>query len=449
VLFLLPNKINLITMKKKIFILLIGAGLLNVQLVKAQHKAYETMVRGVKVIVQPSGNDIVEIQTVIKGGVHNYPADKSGIESLAMTALSECGTLKYDKNSFKNQLDKVSADVYGFSGKDYSVVKMNCIKSDFETVWPLYTEAITLPVFDAKEFARIKQDAVNDLKEAEGHPDNAIDKYANKIAFAGRDYAKDPDGSVAVIEKLTPEETKAYYQSILTKSRMLIVIVADLDKATIEQKVSQLLGTIKQGAPFELKKSLFKVYKNTFSAEQRDLATNYIEGVTGGPETGTPDFDAFNVAMRIFNDRHFLDVRTNNGLSYAPQAWFKYGSVSVAKFAVSTTQPDKYIAVFDKLVNKVKTEGFKPEEVADMKVTYLTSFYYKQETNSAQAASLATNEVIFNNWRRSLTLVDDVKKLTVEQISNAFRKYIGNIIWVYQGDLKKVTPLNYTNETLH
>ncbi|MDB5022286.1 MAG: hypothetical protein JWP78_41 [Mucilaginibacter sp.] len=435
-------------MKKKIFILLIAAGVLKVQPVKAQQKAYQTMVNGVKVIVQPSGNDIVEIQTVIKGGVENYPADKSGIESLAMTALSECGTLKHDKNSFKNQLDKVSADVYGFSGKDYSVVKMNCIKSDFETVWPLYTEAITLPVFDAKEFARIKQDAVNDLKEAEGRPDAAIDKYANKVAFAGRDYAKDPDGSVAVIEKLTPEETKAFYQSILTRSRMLIVIVADLDRATIEQKVSQLLGTIKQGAPFELKKSLFKVYKNTFSAEQRDLATNYIEGVTGGPQTGTPDFDAFNVAMRIFNDRHFLEVRTNNGLSYAPQAWFKYGSVSVAKFAVSTTEPDKYIAVFDKLMDKVKTEGFKPEEVADMKVTYLTSFYYKQETNSAQAASLATNEVIFNNWRRSLTLVNDVKKLTVEEVSNAFRKYIGNIVWVYQGDLKKVDPLNYTSGTL-
>jgi zinc protease len=436
-------------MKKKILILLIAAGLLNVQLVKAQRKAYETMVNGVKVIVQPSGNDIVEIQTVIKGGVHNYPADKSGIESLAMTALSECGTLKHDKNSFKNQLDKVSADVYGFTGKDYSVVKMNCVKSDFETVWPLYTEAITLPVFDPKEFARIKQDAINDLKETEGRPDDAIDKYANQVAFAGRDYAKDPDGSTEVIEKLTPEETKAFYQSILTRSRMLIVIVADLDKATIEQKVSQLLSTIKQGTPFELKKSLFKVYKNTFSAEQRELATNYIEGITGGPETGTPDFDAFHVAMRIFNDRHSLDIRTNNGLSYAPQAWFKYGSVSVAKFAVSTTQPDKYIAVFNKLVNKVKTEGFKPEEVADMKVTYLTSFYYKQETNSAQAASLATNEVIFNNWRRSLTLVNDVKKLTVEEVSNAFRKYIGNIVWVYQGDLKKVDPLSYTNRALN
>jgi zinc protease len=436
-------------MKKKILILFISTGLLGLQLAKAQQKAYEMIVNGVKVIVQPSGNDIVEIQTVIKGGVQNYQASKSGIESLALSALSECGTMRHDKNSFKNQLDKVSAEVYGFSGKDYSIIKMNCIKSDFETVWPLYAEAITQPRFDAKEFTRIKQDAINNLKEAEGQPDAAINKYAEKVAFAGRDYAKDPDGSVEVIGSLTPEETKAYYQSILTRSRMLVVVVADLDKATIERKVSQLLSGIKQGPPFELKKSFFRVYKNAFSAEQRDLATNYIEGITSGPEPGTPDFNAFNVAMRIFANRHFLEIRTKNGLSYAPQAWFSNGSVAVARFAVSTTQPDKYITVFDKLVDSVKTTGFKPDEVANMKVTYLTQFYYKQETNGAQAASLAGNEVLFNNWRRSLTLVYDVKKLTVDEVSDAFRKYIGNIVWVYQGDPKKVTPVNYINGTLH
>src|ERR1700744_2558951 len=278
-------------MKKKIFILFIAAGLFGVQLAKAQKQPYETMVDGVKVIVQPSGNDIVEIQTVIKGGVANYPADKSGIESLAMTALSECGTMKHDKNAFKNQLDKVSALVYGISGKDYSIIKMNCIKSDFETVWPLYAEAITIPAFDAKEFARIKQDAVNSLKEQDSQPDGAIDKYADQVAFAGRDYAKDPYGTVAVVEKLTPEETKTYYQSILSRSRMIIVVCADLDKTVIEQKVAQLLGTIKQGAPFELKKSFFRVYKNGFSAEPRDLATNYVEGVTSGPSPGMPDYN--------------------------------------------------------------------------------------------------------------------------------------------------------------
>ncbi len=73
-------------------------------------------------IVQPSGNEIVEVLTVFKGGVQNYPADKAGIESLAITALTECGTKKDSKNSFKDKLDKVSAEISGTAGMDFSIV---------------------------------------------------------------------------------------------------------------------------------------------------------------------------------------------------------------------------------------------------------------------------------------------------------------------------------------
>ena len=42
----------------------------------AQKKeAYEMNINGVKIIVQPSNNEIIEIQTYIKGGVQNYMAN--------------------------------------------------------------------------------------------------------------------------------------------------------------------------------------------------------------------------------------------------------------------------------------------------------------------------------------------------------------------------------------
>lgn len=433
-------------MKQKFILMMILTGW--VFTAAAQKPAYDMLVDGVKVIVQPSGNGIVEIQTIIKGGVQNYPADKAGIESLALTALTECGTKSMDKNSFKNALDKVSAQVYGYSLKDYAVYTMNCIKTDFDTVWPLYAEALTQPRFDEKEFARIKQDAINNLKAQNSQPDYAIDKYAEQVAFAGRDYAKDPAGTEANLHSFTAPAAKAYYQSILTRGRMLIVVVADLDKAEIENKVKAMLDGIKVGTPFTLKKSSFRIYKNTFTSTPKELATNYVEGITGAPQPGTPDFNAFSLAMRIFYNRHFLDVRTNNGLSYAPISYFDGGATPSARVVVSTTQPDAYIKVFDQLVDKIKTGGFTDAEVKDMKTTYLTSFYYKQETNAAQASSLAANEVLHDNWKRSLTLADDVKKINTEDVNNAFKKYIGNISWVYQGDPKKVSPIMYINGTI-
>ncbi|MES1220927.1 MAG: insulinase family protein, partial [Bacteroidota bacterium] len=195
-------------------------------------KAYDMNINGVKVIVQPSGNEIVVIKTIIKGGVQNYPESKAGIESLATSALTECGTTKDDKNTFKNKLDKLSAQMYGYTDMDYATISINCIKGDFEKVWPLYKDALLSPLFDNKEFERIKQDQINIIRANESSPDNAIDKMAKQTAFAGKSYAKDPMGTVETITKLTSAETKKYWQSVFTKSRAVIVIVGDLDKAT-------------------------------------------------------------------------------------------------------------------------------------------------------------------------------------------------------------------------
>lgn len=421
---------------------------LPVSLFAQMGQAYEITVNGVKVIVQPSGNEIIVIQTVIKGGVQNYPATKAGIESLAFTALTECGTMKDDKNSFKNKLDKVSAQMSGTSGMDYGSFTMNCIKSDFETVWPLYADAMTTPRFDVKEFDRIKQDAITNIRANESNPDAAIDNMAKQNAFAGKNYAKDPAGTLPTVNTLTAADTKKYWRSIFTRSKMVIVIVADLDKKMIEEKVKDLLAKTPAGLPFKSIKTTYTPAANTFKPQKRENATNYVQGIAGGPQPGTPDFNAFVLAMRIFSNRHFVEIRTKNGLSYAPGAWFTSGTTPYTNIYVTTTDPNKYIAVARQLIDNIQRDGFTAEELKNEKTGYLTNVYYRQETNSAQANSLASNEVIHGNWRRSNTISNDMKKVTLAEMNAAFKKYINNITWSYQGNPQKVNPVLYTQKTV-
>ena len=198
---------------------------------------------------------------------------------------------------------------------------------------------------------------------------------AKQTAFAGKNYAKEPQGSVATISKLTAAETKKYWKSILTRSRMVIVVVADFDKAYIEKKVTEFLSNVPAGAPFTLKKESYSPAANTFKPQERDNATNYVRGITSGPLPGTTDFNAFVLAMRIFANRHFIEIRSKNGLSYAPQSWFSGGTTPYANIAVTTTDPDKYIAVARNLIDKIKQEGFTAEELKNEKTGYLTGIY--------------------------------------------------------------------------
>ncbi|MDB5197240.1 MAG: hypothetical protein JWP88_1611 [Flaviaesturariibacter sp.] len=406
-------------------------------------KAYDMTINGVKVIVQPSGNEIVEVLTVIKGGVQNYPAAKAGIEALAINALTECGTLKDDKNSFKNKLDAVSAQVGGYTGMDFASFRMNCINSDLDAVWPLYVDAMTAPRFDPKEFDRIKQDAITAIKAAEGDPDGSLDRLARQTAFAGKSYAKDPGGTEATVKALTAAETKAYYKSIFNRGRLTIVIVGDVDRKTIEEKVKMLLDKVPAGAPFKAEKASFTATANGFKPKEKELATNYVQGIASAPPPGTEDYNAFVLAMRIFSSRHFVEIRTKNGLSYAPNAWFSGGLTPYASIAVSTTDPNKYVIATRQLIDKIKKEGFTEDELKNIKTGYLTGVYYRQETNSAQAASLASNEVIHGNWQRAITIKDEMKKISLADLNRVFTKYMNTISWVYQGDPKKVDEKLY------
>ncbi len=404
---------------------------------------YEMTVDGVKVIVQPSGNDILVIQTIIKGGVQNYTAAREGIETMAFTALTECGTAKDDKNSFKNKLNKIDARIGGASGMDYASFTMNCIKSDFETVWPLYTDALLTPAFNEHEFDRIKQVAINRLKQQDSNPDQAISNFAKKTSYAGKDYAKLPGGTEASISALTAAETKAYYKSILTRSKMTIVVVGEVEKQSLEKKIADMLRAVPAGKPFTLKKEMFSPSTNSFVAQKKDFATNYIQGISSAPQPGTPDYNAFVLAMRIFSDRQFLEVRTKNGLSYAPYSYFDGGLSPSSNLFVSTTDPDKYIGVMNQLINSTRKNGFKDDEVKDVKSTYVTAYFYRLETNAAQAAALATNEVLHNDWRRALTINDEMAKLTKADLNRVFNKYVNHIAWVYMGDPAKVNPALY------
>jgi zinc protease len=429
-------------------IILLAVSVFPLHLLAQMGEPYEMKINDVKVIVHPSGNDIVEIRTIIQGGVQNYPADKAGIESLAMTALTECGTLKDDKNSFKNKLDKASAQMNGSTDMDYATIRMNCIKSDFEPVWQLYTEAMTIPKFDTKEFERIRQDAITALRANESNPDFAIRRMAHQVAFAGKNYAKHPQGTIEILGKLSIEETKRYYKTIFSRDRLLIVVVGDIDKNNLQQKIQNFLTKVPAGQQFVAKKESYVPPSNSLKYEEKEFATNYIQGITSAPEPGSPDYDAFILAMRIFYNRHFIDIRSKNGLSYAPATWFSGGLTPYASIYVTTTEPNKYIVVARQLIDKIKKEGFTEEELKNMKTVYVTQTYYQQETNSALAAAIASNEVINGNWKRAYTIKDDMKKVTLSDVNRVFNKYINNITWAYQGNPKKVEAKMFTQKEL-
>ncbi|PZP43104.1 MAG: hypothetical protein DI598_16120, partial [Pseudopedobacter saltans] len=113
-------------------------------------------VDGIKVIFKPTIKETVSVRVYFKGGVTNYPENQAGIETLALSALTECGTKKYTADAFKDTSDKYLIKIGGTSSYDYGFVSMLSISKFFDKGWDLLTEAIMNPSFNESELNQLK-----------------------------------------------------------------------------------------------------------------------------------------------------------------------------------------------------------------------------------------------------------------------------------------------------
>ena len=58
------------------------------------------------------------------------------------------------------------------------------------------------------------------------------------VAYAGHPYQNEPRGTTASVENLTLDDVRRYHQQIMQTSRLLLVVVGDLDAKELQRKVS-------------------------------------------------------------------------------------------------------------------------------------------------------------------------------------------------------------------
>ena len=73
-----------------------------------------------------------------------------------------------------------------------------------------------------------------------------------------------------------------------------------------------------------------------------------------------------------------------------------------------------------------------------MTAQFLTTYYIGQETNAAQAASMAQYELIGGGWRNSLQFLEKLRAVTPTDVQRVSQKYMRNIRFVVLGNPSQI-----------
>ncbi|MGX5817003.1 M16 family metallopeptidase [Chitinophaga lutea] len=397
----------------------------------------ELQVDGIKVIYKKTEKDVITVSVALRGGVANITNDQQGLEALAINTALEGGTTTIDKDALAAERDKLGTEFYANANSDFSTLNMACLKENWNRSWQLFSDAVIHPAMDEQEFKLLLDKQLASVKQAEADPDGYLRRLAQQQLFAGSDYGKRANGTSETLPKLTAAQAKTYYQQLLGKKNIFIVVVGNVDEADLKEKVRSSFGQLPQGrAP---KMPVAAKFKPGVSITDRDIATNYIIGTGDAPKYFTPDGPLFEFAMSILYDRYFVELRTKRSLSYAPASYYNDDNIQqpVANFYITTIDPKQSLQVMTDIINDVKEHGFTEKEVNDKKRQYLTRFYRTNETSGGQATVLGQCEAA-GNWRIFDEINSKIDQVTAADVNGIFRKYVNEVAWTYLGKKDKV-----------
>jgi len=404
---------------------------------QAQTETTSFDVNGIKVIFKPTQKNVINIRVYFRGGVTNYSSDKAGIEDMALDATIQCGTQKYSANAFRDTSEKYGVAMYGTSSYDYGYMQLNCISKYFNKGWDLFTQAIFSPAFDATALGLLKTKTLAAIRSREADPENKLSKLQMRNAFATTPYKIDPVGTEETINAFTADDLKNYYQNLLNKQRMFIVVVGNLSKQELYDRISKSFDRIKS-EPYTVPELITPDFNdNKLMVDRRELKTNYVSAVMNAPEFSNHDFMPYRLAISGLGGNLYSYIRSSQGLSYDPNASVYFYRMPYTVMSASTNNPQRVMMIMMNALKYVQRTGYQEEWLQHIKNGYIINNYINDQSASQITNSLGLAEVL-GNWHYADDLPQLVNMVTVEQLNYVINRYIIGVRWNYVGNVSAI-----------
>lgn len=423
-------------------------GLQNTRSLVARQAALvsEFEVNGLKVLLKRrEGSLTVSAGLFIKGGSRNINAENAGIESLMLDSAIEASAA-FPRGRMRDEQSRMGTVLSSSENNDYSVLSLRCTRPNFDRSWLMFTDVALHPLFKKEDVALVREKMLVSLSDDTDDPDTYLQRLQENIAYANHPYLNRVEGSAESVGRLTPEDLRRYHQKVFETSRLLLVIVGDLDLAKLKKLVAASFGKLPRGAyaPGQLPPLSFD--KSTVDITPRSLPTNYIQGLFSAPPPDSPDIYPMRVASSILRDRIFTEVRAKRNLSYAPDAFLRNQGANTGGLYVTAVDANQAVSLMLAEIARLQKEPITDDDIQAVVAQYLTTYYMNQETNSAQAGELAAAELLGGGWRNSTAFVEKLSAVTPADVERVAQKYMRNIRFVVLGNPKSIDTRIFTGQ---
>lgn len=349
----------------------------------------------------------VTIQMTIKGGhkMDSYEAQKAGLASLTASMMNE-STENYTSEERQEELRLIASNISVFAGNSTTTVTIRTLKKNLDRTLELAEEILFKPAFNETDFARLKQQQIESIKSSYQNPSSIAGQVYNRLLYGDEHIYSVPAGGIEeTVERITPEDVRAFYDTYYAPELTEVVVVGQVSKSEILPKLDFLKKWEKTGAvlpelPEPQTNGTTKIYLvDKAAAPQSEIRIGYM---TDMPYDATGEYyktTLMNYTMGgAFNSRINLNIREDKGWSYGAQTFFSSNTDPgpfTAFAGVRANATDSAVVEFMKEMNGFRENGITEEELSFMRNSIGQQDALKYET-PGQKAGFLRNIIRYN-----------------------------------------------------
>lgn len=383
------------------------------------------------VVYEIKNNPIVTIDTWIKTGSVNETDTNNGVAHF-LEHLFFKGTKAHPVGDMDRILESKGAIVNAATSKDFTHYYITIPSEYFDTAMELHSDMLLHPQIPRKELEKERKVVLEEIAKDGNTPAKKVYDNLNDMMYTTHPYKRKVIGSADIIGTIRREEILDYFNNYYAPSNMVTLVVGDVDTA---KAVSKIQACFNQ----EYKKPVKKNFRRENPLQNQKRKIEYTDTQSGymmigfrGVSICDKDTYALDVLAEVLgggkSSKLFRDIKEQKGLAYsisASNGSFRDDGIFYISANFTPTSLDKLEKAIFEEICYIQKYGVTDEELERAKKMIVQDTYYSRESTSNISSELGYIMALTNSSEIYNTYVDNIKRVTAEEVRAAAQRYLG------------------------
>ncbi len=397
---------------------------------QAEFGKYE-LSNGIRVLLKRNpAVPLFSVHAAFLGGLRYEDTGTNGISNF-MAEMFTRGTSSRSAEDIAVQIEGLGGTVDGFSGKNSVGVTLSALSENFEGALDIFSDVILNPSFSDEEMERGRREILAALEKQQDNLTGKTVRNFLKTLFLKHPYRFNVLGTEENVSGFNSADILGFYERVIRPENMVISVAGDIDTEKTLGVLEKLFGSMKKGG-FEKtrppRESALSAARETVEFEKDKAQTHIIAGFHA-PGFKSRDCYAFEVLNSVLSGqggRLFIELRDKKSLAYAVTSFYVPGMEGGYFGVYIGTAPQKEKEALGAIKEQLQLvlKGVGEQELERAKNYIVGSFEIGLQRNSAQASTVAFDELYGIGTYEYRKFPEKILAVTADDVARVARKYI-------------------------